>query len=138
MSTDDDLPRLARAVKQRRLALGLARLKAATEAGISKDTWKRVEEALPVREMSYAAIDPVLGWAVGSCDNIRAGGSPTAVAPSGADPAITLADVSDAGRGNTVRRVVESASIGTTNLTAPEIRELSERIVDDLKREGVI
>jgi DNA-binding XRE family transcriptional regulator len=137
MSTDD-LPRLARAVKQRRLALGLARLKAAQEAGISKDTWKRVEEALPVREMSYAAIDPILGWAVGSCNSIRAGGTPTVVESSTADPAVTLADVSDAGRGDTVRRVVESASIGTTNLTAREIRELSERIVGDLRREGVI
>lgn len=138
MSTDDDLPRLARAVKQRRLALGLARLKAAREASISKDTWKRVEEGKPVREMTYAAIDPVLGWAVGSCDSIRAGGSPTVVAPSGADPAVTLADISDVGRGSTVRRIVESASIATTNLPADEIRELSERIVGDLRREGVI
>lgn len=137
MSTDD-LPRLAHAVKQRRLALGLARLRAANEVGISKDTWKRVEEGRPVRDMSYAAIDQVLGWAVGSCISIKAGGSPTPVEQSEVDPAVTLADVSNAERDAAVRRVVESASIATTNLPANEIRELSERIVGDLRREKIL
>lgn len=137
MSTDD-LPHLAEAVKRRRLALGLARLAAAKDAGISKDTWKRVEEGAPVRDMSYAAIDLALGWAIGSCVSIKAGGSPTLAERSEADPAVTLADVGDGERGATVRRVVESASIGTTDLSAPEIRELSERILVDLKRAGII
>lgn len=137
-ATTDDLSRLARAVKQRRLTLGLPRLKAANEAGISKDTWKRVEEALPVREMSYAAIDPVLGWAVGSCDNIRAGGSSTVVEESEVDPGVTLVTVSDSVHGATVRRVVESATIAVTNLPASEIRKLTERIINDLRKSGII
>lgn len=138
MSTDD-LGRLAHAVKGRRFALGLARTRAAELAGISKDTWKRVEEGAPVREMNYAKVDQALGWAVGSCVSIKAGGSPTVVEQSKADPAVTLADVSDASRGATARRVVESAFIATlTDMPAREIRELSERIVGDLKREGVI
>lgn len=137
MSTDD-LPRLADVVKTRRLALGLARKKAAAEAGIAPDTWKRVEVAEPVREMNYAKIDQVLGWAVGSCIAIKAGGSPTVAERSVANPSVTLADAATNERGAKVRQVVESASIGTTGLTAPEIRELSERIVGDLKREGII
>ena len=137
MSTDD-LPRLARAVKQRRLALGLARLAAAKQAGISKDTWQRVEEAVLVRDMSYAAIDPVLGWAVGSCQSIRAGGSPTPVGQSQAAPDVTFATVSDGERGAVARSIIESATIAVTDLPAAESRELIERIVGDLKRKGII
>lgn len=137
MSTDD-LKRLAEAVKRRRLALGLARLAAAKHVGISKDSWKRVEEALPARDMTYAAVDQALGWEVGSCLSIAAGGSPTLAEQSAADPSVTLTDGTGAGRDAAVRRVVESASIATTNLPASEIRELSARILGDLKREGVI
>lgn len=137
MSTDH-LRALAEAVKGRRLALGLARKRAADQAGISKDTWRRVEEALPVRDMSYAAMDPVLGWAVGSCAAVKGGGSPTVAHPSVSDPKTTIADVTDATRGVAVKRIVESASIGTTDLSASEIRELAARIVDDLTREGII
>ncbi|BBB01007.1 hypothetical protein RVR_8238 [Actinacidiphila reveromycinica] len=137
MSTED-LPRLADAVKTRRLALGLARLKAAKSAGINKDTWKRVEEALPVRDLAYAAIDQELGWAVGSCAAIKGGGEPTVATPSTVDPTVTIADATPTDRDDAVRRIVESASIGTTDLPAPDIRNLSDRIVADLKRQGII
>jgi len=133
-----DLPRLARVAKARRLALGLARIRAAQLAGISKDTWLRVEDGRPVREVKYAKVDRVLGWAVGSCMAIAHGGSPTPVEQSGADPSVTLADVSDAERVDTARRVIESASIAVTDLSAPEIRELSARIIDDLKRRDIL
>jgi DNA-binding XRE family transcriptional regulator len=137
MSTDA-LSLLAQAVKERRFTLGLARTRAAELAGISKETWKRVEDGDPVREMNYAKIDQALGWAVGSCVAVKAGGSPTPVRRSDVDPSVVLADVSGTARDATVRRVVESASIGVTDLSAPEIRELSARIVGDLKREGII
>jgi len=137
MSTDPSRA-LAQAVKGRRLALGLARLRAAELAGMSKDTWKRVEQALPVREMNYPKIDRVLGWAVGSCADVITGGPPVPVQQSGVDPAVTIADVPAPGRGDAIKRIVESASLAVTDLTAPEIRELSARIADDLKREGII
>jgi len=137
MSTDD-LRRLGDAVKTRRLELGLARLKAAQMAHISKDTWKRVEEALPVREMKYAKIDPILGWAVGSCAAIKAGGRPTPVTPSAAAPGVVIADAGVPERGVRARRIIESQSVAVTDLSAPKIRELSERIVEDLRREGIL
>lgn len=133
-----DLPRLAQAVKARRLALGMARKKAAGEAGVAPDTWKRVEDGLPVREMNYAKIDRRLGWAVGSCLVVAGGGSPTSVEQSATDPSTTLADVSDTERADTTRRVIESASIAVTDLPAPEIRNLSRRIIEDLKRQGIL
>lgn len=137
MSTDS-LRALAQAVKRRRLALQLARLRAANLAGMSKDTWRRVEEGKPVREMTYAAIEPVLHWAQGSCETVLAGGQPVPVEPSRVDPAVTVADVSEETRGEAARRIVESASIGYTELSASEVRKLSARIVEDLERAGII
>lgn len=135
MSTGD-LERLASAVRARRLALGLARK---TAAGVAPDTWKRIESGQRLRAMSYAKVDQALNWAVGSCEAILAGGEPTLIEPSQADPKTTLADVSDATRGAAVKRIVESASIATTDsLSAAEIRELAARVAEDLAREGII
>ena len=136
MSTDD-LPRLARAVKARRLALGLARLKAASEADISKDTWKRVEDGLPVRELSYAAIDPVLGWAVGSCDAIRAGGEPTIATRSAAAPEVVIADVEVSPR-EKARGIISQSFASTGMQPIGDVKDMIDRIVDDLARKGVI
>lgn len=135
MSTRD-LTRLAQAVLARRHQLGIARKKAAESVGMSKDTWKRVEEASPIRAMNYAKIDQVLGWATGSCDLIATGGDPVPADPSNTVGGVTVADVS--GRASTAQRIVEGASIAVTNLSAPEIRALSARIVEDLQKEGVI
>lgn len=134
MSTGD-LERLARVVRARRLERGLARK---TAAGVAPDTWKRIESGQRLRAMSYAKVDQALDWAVGSCEAILAGGEPTLVEPSQVDPKTTLADVSEAARGATVKRIVESATIAVTDLPAPEIRDLAARIVDDLAREGLI
>jgi hypothetical protein len=137
MSTGE-LPRLASAVKTRRLELGLPRLKAATEAGISKDTWKRVEEAAPVRELNYAKIDTVLGWAVGSCTIILAGGHPIPAGPSAVAPEVTIADTTDTPRDAAAKDVVSSRLASATDLPVEEIQPLTERIIRDLKRQGII
>ncbi|EGE40860.1 hypothetical protein SACT1_1495 [Streptomyces sp. ACT-1] len=131
-----DLTRLAQAVKARRHQLGLARTKAAAEAGIAKDTWKRVEEANPVRSLNYAKIDHALGWATGSCDAIAEGGRPVRASDSDTAPNVVIADGVD--RAAVVRQVVESASIGVTDLDAPQIRALSARIIEDLEAKGII
>ncbi|MFE7485559.1 helix-turn-helix domain-containing protein [Streptomyces sp. NPDC057552] len=131
-----DLTRLAQAVKARRLQLGLARTKAADDAGMSKDTWKRVEEGKPVRSMNYAKIDHALGWATGSCEVIAAGGNPIRADDSLVAPGVTLADGVD--RALVVQQVIESASVGITDLDAPQIRALTARIVEDLEAKGII
>ena len=135
----EDLSRLARAVKQRRIALYPSRIAAAQEVGISKDTWQRVEEAQPARARSYTAIDLALGWAPGSCESVLAGGEPVTVEQSVIDPAVTLADVQVSGRAAAAQRIVESATLATVDgMTADKIRELSARITQDLQREGFI
>lgn len=133
-----DLARLARYVKARRLELGLARKLAAARAGMSKDTWRRVEEGEPVREMSYAKMDPVLGWASGSTAGVLGGGEPVATRAaetSGAE----ISELSSTDRGGRAREAIQLAAISTTSgLTAEEIRDLSDRAVEELKERGII
>lgn len=95
MASPQDLPRLAAHTKQRRLGLHLARLAAAKAADVSKDTWQRVEEGKPVREMNYAKIEPVLGWAPGSCLAILAGGEPEMLDPIPAGPEVSAGPEAD-------------------------------------------
>lgn len=71
-----DPQRLGDRVKSHRLQLYSSRDAAAAAAGITKDTWQRVEEGRPVRESTYVKIDKALGWAVGSCALVGDGGEP--------------------------------------------------------------
>ncbi|KUL59627.1 helix-turn-helix domain-containing protein [Streptomyces albidoflavus] len=133
-----DLARLARYVKDRRLELGLARKLAAAHAGMSKDTWRRVEEGEPVREMSYAKMDPVLGWAPGSTASVLAGEEPVATRPA-ETPGAEISEVPPADRDSRARDAIRLAAISTAGgLTAEEIRELSDRAVQELRERGII
>lgn len=71
-----DLDRLAQRVKAHRLALYPSRTEAARAAGISKDTWKKVEDGLPVLDVKLARVDKALDWVTGSCILIAEGGDP--------------------------------------------------------------
>lgn len=138
MATPKDLERLAQAVKTRRLELGPSRLKAAQSAGMSKDTWLRVERGEPVRELNYAKIDRELKWAAGSCSLVLRGGEPVLSESAGAGTGLSIAEVSSDLEGK-VAQAVQSASIAVSDsLTAAEIRELSARVVADLKQLGVL
>lgn len=74
-----DLDRLAQRVKAHRLQLYTSRKAAADAAGITKDTWQRVEEGKPVRELSHVGIERALNWAAGSCLIVAGGGEPVLV-----------------------------------------------------------
>lgn len=71
-----DLDRLATRVKAHRHEQYPSRDAAATAAGVTRNTWKRVEEGLEVRELTYAKVDKALGWVTGSCVLIAEGGEP--------------------------------------------------------------
>lgn len=136
-----DLDRLARAAKARRLELGLARNKTAAEIGISKHTWKRVEEGQPIRDVLYTKIDAALGWAPGSCILVAEGGDPIPSEPSDDLEGARISTVVEPlgpDAGEEVKRAVQVASLGTTNLSADEIRALSDRVVEDLRKRGII
>ncbi|MBC2903210.1 helix-turn-helix domain-containing protein [Streptomyces cupreus] len=119
-----DLGRLARRVKAHRLELFSSRLAAARAAGISKDTWQRVEEGEEVRESTYAKIDRVLGWAVGSCILIAAGGEPVladeAPAAAAVAPRLSEEDVREAAYKAAMAKLPD-APIGAVQAFAEEL-----------------
>ena len=87
---DEELARIAKAVEQRRLALKWSKDEAARQAEISRITWRRIEDGLPVQDAKLAAAEDALGMEPGSLDSVRAGGKPlfrqTAPVAAAVDP----------------------------------------------------
>lgn len=126
-----DLDRLAERALTRRQELALPLATAAQTAGMSKDTFRRVERGLPIRDSSYSKIDAALRWAPGSSLGILAGeGGPIETEPIPAS-GLTLATIPD----DTLKGAVVKAVIATSDtLTAREIRALSDRVLEELRR----
>lgn len=134
-----DLDRLAKYVKAHRLELYPSRLAAARAAGISKDTWQRVEDGLEVRESTYAKMDRVLGWATGSCVAIAEGGEPLLI--DGADigtPAAVAAPAPPLTPEAVKRAAFEAARAKLPGAPIGEIDAFSEELVKVLRRSGAI
>lgn len=134
---DRDLDRLARVATQRRHELGLARNKAAAEIGISKDTWKRLERGEPIREMNYGKIDGALGWAVGSCVAVAEGGDPIPIEASSDEDVIAYVPVEGL-QSELPDAVAVAAVLTTPDLTAREIKALSDQIAEELRKRGIL
>jgi transcriptional regulator with XRE-family HTH domain len=128
--------RLSEIVRERRMELGLSITAVAEIAGLSKDTFKKVEAAQPIRESSYAKVDKALRFAPGSCRDVLEGAGAVAVTAEQQGirvHALTVAPETAA------RDAIASAAIATTsNLTAAEIRALSDRILEELRDRGVL
>lgn len=140
--TDHDLERLARAARRRRADLGLAMNDAnAKKAGVSKGTWQRVEKGLPIRETNYRKIDGLLQWAQGSALRVLEGREPVPVSDmADADAAsVQKSPIPQEVIDEEARDVIQLALIATAKgTTAEEIREMSERVVRDLRERGLI
>ncbi|MEU2724042.1 hypothetical protein [Streptomyces smyrnaeus] len=129
-----DYAKLAHHVVSRRSEMKLSRLDAAQQADMSKDTWLRVERSGSVREGTYARIEKVLKWAPGSCQAILGGDSPVTVEP-GPTPGTVLAAIPE----DDLRKDIVGAMVAVTDeLTAAQIREISQRIVEELRKRGTI
>ena len=126
-----DYERLGERARARRADLGLPLTDATAKAGgMSKHTWQRVERGLPIREINYVKIEEALGWTPGSCLRIIDGGDPALA------DAIQVAPVDVDRR---ARDVVQLAIIATAEgTTAEQIREISDRVVQDLRKCGLI
>lgn len=134
-----DLERLATRVQERRLHLRLGIEPAARAVGMSKDTWKRVEAAQTVRDTSYAGIERALHWAPGSCRRILAGGDPVIVEESPAGDDSTIAVIPKDELERHVGDSVNAAALGVKgDLTAEQILDLNQRVLEELRRRGVI
>jgi DNA-binding XRE family transcriptional regulator len=135
----EPLRRLAGLIAQRRVDLGMNKIDMARTAGLTITTYSKVEAGLSVRDVTYAKIEPILGWATGSCRHILNGGSaPTVIEPSSVE-GISLVAIPADGFEEDLSQAVTSAMVAVAdNLTAAEIREISRRAMEELKRRGVI
>ncbi|MFE1192858.1 helix-turn-helix domain-containing protein [Streptomyces olivaceoviridis] len=130
-----DLDRLAKHVKAHRLELYPSRLAAAQAAGISKDTWQRVEEGEEVRDSTYAKIDKALGWVSGSCLIIAEGGGPVlageATTSSGRPAAALSEEQARQMAWDTARATLPTAPVG-------ELDTFVNELVENLRRAGIV
>lgn len=134
-----DLQRLARYVEARRHELGKGREAIARDVGLAKGTWTRLEKGEPIREVNYPKADKALLWAPGSCMAIAKGSEPVVLQAGELAPGVVAANVPVEDMGDAVRQAIESASIAVANhVTAQEIRDLSAKAVDILKKQGLI
>lgn len=136
--TTRDLNRLAKYVRAHRLELFAARKDAAEAVGISKDTWRRVEEGQVVRESTYVKIEKALGWAAGSCESISIGDSPVLIdTPAGAAP--TYPGVQGAAMSpEAIRRAAfEAAREKLPMAPIGDIDAFSDAFVEVLRRSGM-
>jgi hypothetical protein len=136
----NDLERLAKLVQRRRLELKLGIEPAARLAGMSKDTWKKVEAAREdVRATSYTGIERALQWAPSSCIRVLEGGEPviSEASPASADSGIAVIPKEELRR--QVGDSVNSAAIGFKgDLTADQILDLNRLVLDELHKRGVL
>lgn len=130
-----DLGRLAKRVKAHRMQQYSSRDAAAAAAGVTRNTWKRVEEGLDVRESTYAKIDKALGWATGSCIAIAEGDEPAFVGDATTSPsdAISKLTTEQAHKlaWDTARETLPTAPVG-------ELDAFVEGLVEKLRRAGIV
>jgi transcriptional regulator with XRE-family HTH domain len=130
-----DLDRLAKHVKAHRLEQYSSRDAAAAAAGVTRNTWKRVEEGETVRESTYARIDKALGWATGSCLAISEGGDPAFVGDtttsSSAPTAVMTEEQARQMAWDTAKATLPTAPVG-------ELHAFVEGLVENLRRAGVV
>lgn len=138
--TSPAFERLALLVHQRRTELRLGIEPAAKTAGISKDTWKRVEAGQKVWDRSFASIEATLGWEPGTCKSILEGGDPALAAPEEAQADTSkVTQIPKDQLKRIVGDAVQSAAIATKgSLTGDEILALNERVLQELHERGVI
>jgi len=121
------------------MELFTSRKAAADLAGVSKDTWQRVEEGLDVRETTYVKIDKALGWAPGSCLIVAEGGSPVFVDNRALDASDTSPPAPKRLSTEAVRRAAfEAARAKMPGAPIGDIDAFADELVDVLRRTGEI
>ena len=134
-----DLDRLADYVKLRRTQLNLGIEPAARAAGISKDTWKRVEKGLVVRDTKYVGIERTLQWAPGGCMAVARGGEALVSSPSDADPDVRFTEIPASELERAVGDAVRSAVVATRgDLTGDDILKLNAKVMEELRLRGIL
>lgn len=136
------LQKLAALVAQRRVALGFASKEAAAEAcGVSHTTYRKIEFGRPANSTSYAKLEIAFGFRPGSVKAVLEGTSDSITLDDGTelieggqvtrvDPGMLEATLRDAVR--------SSATLTRPDITLGEVEAMNERIVEDLRRRGIL
>lgn len=125
--------RLAALVIKRRSELGMHKVDVARAAKMQVNTYSKVEEGEPARATTYARIEPVLGWASGSCLDILGGASAATLTEASPSGKAALSPVRPEDLAADVGDVVQDAAVAISDsLTAAEIRALKRRVVEEL------
>ncbi|MEV5189314.1 hypothetical protein [Streptomyces werraensis] len=108
----------------------------ARAAQIQINTYSKVEDGKAVRPVTYGKIEPVIGWARGSClEVLRGAAGPTVVEPGPAGAAVSPVRAGDLA--DDVAAAVQDAAVSVSDsLTSAEIRELKRRVVEELAKRG--
>ena len=131
-----DLDRLAQRVRAHRMELYPSRLAAARAAGISKDTWKRVETGQLVQEAKYVQIDRALGWATGSCVLVAEGGEP--VLGDQANAGAPAAQLTSFSAEDVRKAVFEAARSKLPMAPIGDLDDYADELVEVLRRIGAV
>ncbi|WP_426404258.1 hypothetical protein ACN9M0_24975 [Streptomyces sp. R-07] len=131
-----DRLRLAKLVIHRRRELGWHKVDAAKAASLTHTTYMRVENAQPVRDVTYVAIEKAFSWAPGACHAVL----------DGLEEAPLAGDVSGGARfapalniDEEARKAVQDVVIAVTpEMPAGKMAELEKGIVEMLRQRGVI
>lgn len=131
----ESLERLGKLMAQRRMELNMSKRATSEAAGISINTYQRIEEGRPVRDVTYAKIENILGWAAGSVHEILDGATEPVLIERSPVRGLVRSKVPEAD----LEGAVTSAFVAVSDtLTGAEIRDLSRRVLDELKRRGIV
>ncbi|MGG2464442.1 hypothetical protein ACO0M4_32565 [Streptomyces sp. RGM 3693] len=99
------------------------------------NTYMKVEDGRPVRDLTYGKVEKVLQRAPGSSQEVLRGGEPTATTPL-SDSAVA-SPVADGDLEADVAQAVTNAAIAVADsLSAADIRKLKQRVIEELHRTG--
>lgn len=103
---------------------------------MSITTWRRVEEGQPVRDITYVRVDDVMQWPAGASSLVIEDPDYT---PTPAEPARGARVSKVPLDSEALRQAIQNATIATApDLTGAQIRELQERAIAELQRQGLI
>ncbi len=105
----------------------------AKAADITINTYMKIEDGKPVRDLTYSKIETVLQWALGSCQEALRGGDPT-VAEKLTDGVVVSPMTDDDLEGDVGQAVTNAAIAVADSMSAADIRELKQRVIDELRR----
>jgi transcriptional regulator with XRE-family HTH domain len=121
-------------VRKARLAQQTTQTQLSQKSGVARATIQKFERGEPARDISPARIEAALGWVPGSSRDILNGQAESPIAVESLKDDVVAARIPD----GEMEQAASSAVLAVAdNMTAAEIREVSRRVVEELKARGL-